>query len=202
MTISEMLSQSGILTLLGMGVVFSFLIIMIFAMTGLHAVIHALGWDKEEKLFFRQFQNVLQINFCAVGKQKHLFIRIDPLQPSLKPDVGAAAFPGVLPEIPDVYRRFFPDTQLQSGKGPVDLRQDPFIGEDPRLGQPAGFVNGLLKAGQGGKGGKLGRPVCGIHPGMALRNGMGQVKDIVILSAHALCPPIWPFRSRAVAPSS
>lgn len=48
MTISEMLSQSGILTLLGMGVVFSFLIIMIFAMTGLHAVIHALGWDKEE----------------------------------------------------------------------------------------------------------------------------------------------------------
>ena len=32
-----------------MGVVFSFLIIMIFAMTGLHAVIHALGWDKEEK---------------------------------------------------------------------------------------------------------------------------------------------------------
>ena len=49
MTISEMLSQSGILTLLGMGVVFSFLIIMIFAMTGLHAVIHVLGWDKEEK---------------------------------------------------------------------------------------------------------------------------------------------------------
>lgn len=49
MTISEMLSQSGILTLLGMGVVFSFLIIMIFAMAGLHAVIHALGWDKEEK---------------------------------------------------------------------------------------------------------------------------------------------------------
>ena len=31
MTISEMLSQSGILTLLGMGVVFSFLIIMILA---------------------------------------------------------------------------------------------------------------------------------------------------------------------------
>ena len=49
MTISEMLSQSGILTLLGMGVVFSFPIITIFAMTGLHAVIHALGWDKEEK---------------------------------------------------------------------------------------------------------------------------------------------------------
>jgi len=49
MTISEMLSQSGILTLLGMGVVFSFLIIMIAAMTLLHAVIHALGLDKEEK---------------------------------------------------------------------------------------------------------------------------------------------------------
>lgn len=31
---------------------------------------------------------------------------------------------------------------------------------------------------------------------------VGQVEDIVILSAHALCPPIVPFRSRAVAPSS
>ena len=45
MTISEMLGQSGILTLLGVCVVFGFLIIMIFAMTLLHAVIHALKWD-------------------------------------------------------------------------------------------------------------------------------------------------------------
>ena len=45
MTISEMLGQSGILTLLGICVVFGFLIIMIFAMTLLHAVIHALKWD-------------------------------------------------------------------------------------------------------------------------------------------------------------
>ena len=33
MTIFEMLEQSGILTMLGMGVVFSFLIIMIFAIS-------------------------------------------------------------------------------------------------------------------------------------------------------------------------
>ena len=47
MTVLEMFSQSGILTLLGMGVVFFFLIIMILAMIALHAVIHALKWDAE-----------------------------------------------------------------------------------------------------------------------------------------------------------
>lgn len=49
MTISQMLEQSGVLTLLGMGVVFSFLIIMILAMYALHAVLHALKLDREEK---------------------------------------------------------------------------------------------------------------------------------------------------------
>jgi len=47
MTITEMLGQSGILTVLGMGVVFAFLIIMIGAMNLLHAVIHALKLDVE-----------------------------------------------------------------------------------------------------------------------------------------------------------
>lgn len=50
MTISEMIGQSGILTLLGMGVVFSFLIIMILAMYLLHAILHAAGADKVEEL--------------------------------------------------------------------------------------------------------------------------------------------------------
>ena len=49
MTISEMLSQSGLLTLLGMCVVFAFLIIMILGMNLLHAVIHALKLDKDAK---------------------------------------------------------------------------------------------------------------------------------------------------------
>ncbi len=49
MTISEMLSQSGLLTLLGMAVVFSFLIIMILAMCLLHKVVHALHLDKDKK---------------------------------------------------------------------------------------------------------------------------------------------------------
>ena len=48
MTIAEMLEQSIILTLLGMGVVFSFLIIMIGFMNILRIVAHAAGWDKEE----------------------------------------------------------------------------------------------------------------------------------------------------------
>ena len=49
MTIAEMLQQSGILTLLGMGVVFSFLIIMIACMYLLHVVLRALKLDKEGK---------------------------------------------------------------------------------------------------------------------------------------------------------
>lgn len=48
MTIAQMLEQSGILTLLGMCVVFAFLIIMIGAMNLLHGVIHLFGWDKAE----------------------------------------------------------------------------------------------------------------------------------------------------------
>ena len=48
MTIAEMFDQSLILTLLGMGVVFSFLVILICFMNLLRVVVHAFGWDKEE----------------------------------------------------------------------------------------------------------------------------------------------------------
>jgi oxaloacetate decarboxylase gamma subunit len=47
MTIAEMLGQSGVLTLLGMGIVFGFLIIMIIAVTLTGKIIHALGLDKD-----------------------------------------------------------------------------------------------------------------------------------------------------------
>ncbi len=47
MNVEQMLGQSGILTLLGMGVVFSFLIIMILCMYLLHAILHALKLDKD-----------------------------------------------------------------------------------------------------------------------------------------------------------
>jgi oxaloacetate decarboxylase gamma subunit len=47
MTIAEMFGQSGILALLGMGVVFSFLIILIVFMTLVAKIIHALGWDAD-----------------------------------------------------------------------------------------------------------------------------------------------------------
>lgn len=49
MTITEMLGQSGILTLLGLCVVFSFIIIMIGAMHLLHAALRALHLDVEPK---------------------------------------------------------------------------------------------------------------------------------------------------------
>jgi oxaloacetate decarboxylase gamma subunit len=47
MTIMEMLGQSGVLTVLGMSVVFSFLIILIFAITGVGKIINALKLNKE-----------------------------------------------------------------------------------------------------------------------------------------------------------
>jgi oxaloacetate decarboxylase gamma subunit len=43
----EMLGQSGILTVLGMGIVFSFLAILIVCVTLLGKVVHALKWDKD-----------------------------------------------------------------------------------------------------------------------------------------------------------
>ncbi len=48
MTIMGMLGQSGLLTLLGMCVVFSFIIILIICMTILKKVVHAFKLDKEE----------------------------------------------------------------------------------------------------------------------------------------------------------
>jgi oxaloacetate decarboxylase gamma subunit len=43
----DMLGQSGVLTLLGIGVVFGFLVIMIISITLAGKIIHALGWDKD-----------------------------------------------------------------------------------------------------------------------------------------------------------
>jgi oxaloacetate decarboxylase gamma subunit len=43
MTIAEMLGQSGVLTLLGMGVVFSFLVILIICVTLLGKIVRAVG---------------------------------------------------------------------------------------------------------------------------------------------------------------
>ena len=47
MTIVDMLGQSGILTLLGMGIVFGFLIILIIAVTVVGKIIQALGLGGE-----------------------------------------------------------------------------------------------------------------------------------------------------------
>jgi oxaloacetate decarboxylase gamma subunit len=47
MTIAEMLGQSGVLTLLGMGVVFSFLLILIVCVSAAGKIIQALGGEKD-----------------------------------------------------------------------------------------------------------------------------------------------------------
>ena len=48
-TIGEMLGSAGIVTGLGIAVVFGFLIIMIFSMKLLHVVLHAFKLDKIEE---------------------------------------------------------------------------------------------------------------------------------------------------------
>jgi oxaloacetate decarboxylase gamma subunit len=47
MTIGQMFEQSGVLTLLGMGTVFTFLIILVICITLVGKLIHAMGLDKE-----------------------------------------------------------------------------------------------------------------------------------------------------------
>jgi oxaloacetate decarboxylase gamma subunit len=47
MTIIEMLQQSGILTILGMAVVFAFLWLMIICVSLVGKLIHRMGWDKD-----------------------------------------------------------------------------------------------------------------------------------------------------------
>ncbi|MDR1174930.1 MAG: OadG family protein [Treponema sp.] len=47
MTIVEMLGQSGVLTLLGMGIVFGFLLILIICVTLIGRLIQAIGTDKD-----------------------------------------------------------------------------------------------------------------------------------------------------------
>jgi oxaloacetate decarboxylase gamma subunit len=47
MTVAEMLEQSGALTLLGMGIVFGFLVILIVCVTLAGKLIHAAGLDKD-----------------------------------------------------------------------------------------------------------------------------------------------------------
>ena len=49
MTIPEMLGQSATLTLLGLCVVFAFLIVLILFMKLTHFIVRTFGWDKEKK---------------------------------------------------------------------------------------------------------------------------------------------------------
>jgi oxaloacetate decarboxylase gamma subunit len=47
MTITEMLQQSAILTVLGMTIVFVFLWIMIVCINIVGKIVHRIGWDKD-----------------------------------------------------------------------------------------------------------------------------------------------------------
>ena len=47
MTIFEMLGQSSVLTVLGMGIVFGFLVIMVVCVTAMGKIIQALGVNKD-----------------------------------------------------------------------------------------------------------------------------------------------------------
>ena len=49
MTIMEMLAQSGVMTVLGVGTVFMFLVIMVISVTLMGKIIQALGLNKDAK---------------------------------------------------------------------------------------------------------------------------------------------------------
>jgi oxaloacetate decarboxylase gamma subunit len=48
MTIFEMLGQSGVLAVLGMSVVFGFLVVLVVSISLAGKLIQALGWNREE----------------------------------------------------------------------------------------------------------------------------------------------------------
>ena len=83
----------------------------------------------------------------------------------------------------------------------IDARDLALVELDAPVRQPTCFRDGGVVAGEGGKRRKLRRAVMQRHARMVLRGRMREVNDIVVFAAHALCPPIWPLRSRAVAPS-
>lgn len=62
MTIVEMLQQSGLLTLLGMGVVFTFIIVLILCMKLLQVVVSSFNRDKKQEKSTNQVKNVQKVS--------------------------------------------------------------------------------------------------------------------------------------------
>ena len=62
MTIVEMLQQSGLLTLLGMGVVFTFIIVLILCMKLLQVCVSAFNRDKRQEKSTNQVKNVQNVS--------------------------------------------------------------------------------------------------------------------------------------------
>jgi oxaloacetate decarboxylase (Na+ extruding) subunit gamma len=74
MTITQMLQQSGLLTVLGMGIVFLFITIMIIIMHVLHTIIHAFHLDKdvyEEQKITVQIKNTDDEVAAAIAAALH-----------------------------------------------------------------------------------------------------------------------------------
>ena len=62
MTIVEMLQQSGLLTLLGMGVVFTFIIVLILCMKLLQVCVSSFNRDKKQEKSTNQVKNVQKVS--------------------------------------------------------------------------------------------------------------------------------------------
>lgn len=62
MTIVEMLQQSGLLTLLGMGVVFTFIIVLILCMKLLKVCVSSFNRDKKQEKSTNQVKNVQNVS--------------------------------------------------------------------------------------------------------------------------------------------
>ena len=131
----------------------------------------------------------------------HAVDSVDPLDRSGDSLVAASVLSLIRHKVGDGHRWSAGKQFLKVLQFCVDARDLALIKLDAPVRQPTCFRDGSVVAGQGCKGGKLRRAVVQRHARMVLRGRMREVNDIVVFAAHALCPPIWPLRSRAVAPS-
>ena len=115
--------------------------------------------------------------------------------------LAAAVLPFILHKVGDGRSGPAGKQLLEALQFRVHSRHFIFVHFYTLIRQPPGFRNGGAVTSQSGKGRELRRTVMEGHSRMFWRIRMGQMDNVFIFSAQALCPPICLFRSLAVAPS-
>ena len=146
-------------------------------------------------------ENIRDGNTLPIRHLDHAVDRVDPLDRSDDSLVAAAVLPFVRHKVGDGHRGPAGKQLLEALQFRVHSRHFIFVHFYTLIRQPPGFRNGGAVTSQSGKGRELRRTVMEGHSRMFWRIRMGQMDNVFIFSAQALCPPICLFRSLAVAPS-